>query len=643
MRIYQIKGIFTYKCKGVKNIMKKNFLRFFSLFLVLMLLTSCGKSITANSPKETVLSETNSDEPASNGGNTTVSNSEYNFSIYDDNGRTYTEDELKVQEDFNNFLNDFFIESVTSNYVNLLFTVENPEDMGITIDNVTWGDYSIEAMKNSEADTKELYDELTSYDYDSLDFEGRLIYDTLKTTLENDLIGCKYWYFAENFSPLDGVQTSIPIMLAEIEFSDKEDIDNYLLVSKDTKRLFGQLIEVEKYRSETYKIFLSDSGADDVINQCNEFINAPENVLISSFNSKIDEAGFLSDKEKEEYKKSNEEIVQNYIIPSFQLVVDTFPSLKGTRLYDSLSQYENGDEYYAYLVAENSGSFSPVSDLVALTEIYIDDTLSTFSKAGMADIAEFTKKDKQTDPKETLTTLAKKLTADFPSPATTNFELKYVPESLEASSSPAFYIIPPIDNIDKNIIYINGSDQYKDESLYSILAHEGYPGHLYQNTYFNNLNPNPIRSCLSFIGYTEGYAMYAERYAYDYKCSRTSTADLFKANDLFGYGIYSYIDFHVNYNGKSYDEICQYLKDLGYDEEVAKELYSIAINDPCVYHRYFMGLVQILELQKKASYSLGNLYSNINFNKFILEIGPTYFNIIEDYMDTWIEQIRESH
>lgn len=610
--------------------MKKKFLRFFSMILALVMLTSCQKSNSAASTEATdSLSNTNSNDVG------------YSFSIYDDNNRKYTDEETAVQKEFYSFINDLFIDSVTSNYINLLYTLENPKAMGIETDEITWGDYSIEAMKNSEQNTKTLYNELISYDYDSLDYEGRLIYDTLKCSLENDMIGCKYWYYAENFSPLNGIQTSIPITLAEIEFKDKKDIDNYLIIVKDTKRVINELIEFEKYRSENYGLFLSDTAADDVINQCNEFINASENILISSFDTRIADLDFLSLSEKNQYTKLNSDIVTNDIIPSFKEIAHTLLELKGTRCYESISRYENGDEYYAYLVSENSSSLSAVSDLLKITENYINDAIDTISAATFTDISEFLNQDGSIDPLETLNTLSKKLTTDFPAPATTTFELKYVPESLEASSSPAFYFIPPIDNIDKNVIYINGSDEYKDEDLYSVLAHEGYPGHLYQNSYFNSLNPNPIRSCLSFTGYNEGYAMYAERYAYDYKYKKASTAALAKANDILGYGIYAYIDLQVNFNNWDYDDVSDYLEESGYSTDLTGELYSIAINDPCIYLRYFLGLVQMIELQNTAADELDDLYTNITFNKFILEIGPTYFDIIEDYMYNWIEQIKQ--
>lgn len=646
---------------------KKYFCKLLSILMIVVLLTACGKASETSAEAKAFLQSLNwirnlnevqqvqsnpqpPTEPPTEAPTVSpepepeyppVLAQEYDFSIYDNKLKTYTDEELSVQADFKEFLNDLFIESMESNYLNLLYTVENPEAMGIEIgDDISWGECSIEDMEKTEQENLELYNELTAFDYDSLDYEGQLIYDTLKTTLENELIGCKYWYFAENLSPLDGIQTSIPIMLAEIEFTKKEDIDNYLKLANDTKRFINDVLTIEKYRSENYGLFLTDDGADDVIDQCNEFIDANENILISSFDSRINELDFLSDTEKEDYINKNKTAINTNVIPAFKAITETLPDLKGTRLYNGLCEYEHGDEYYAYIVGENSSTLTSVSDLLALTEKYIDDAVTTIQSADMTDMyAAFYPEYPCSEPRETLDFFADKLTVDFPTPATTEYEVKYVPKSLEASSSPAFYIIPPIDNIDKNIIYINGSDEYANEDLYSTLAHEGYPGHLYQCSYFNSLNPNPVRSILSFTGYNEGYAMYSERYAYDYSGLSQGAADVLKANDIYGYGLYSYLDLKVNYSGWNYEDVCDYMIELGYDEEVSKELFSIAVNDPCVYHRYFIGLVEMLELMDYAKDLLGDDYSNINFNKYVLEMGPTYYDIIKDRMPDWADRV----
>ena len=51
---------------------------------------------------------------------------------------------------------------------------------------------------------------------------------------------------------------------------------------------------------------------------------------------------------------------------------------------------------------------------------------------------------------------------------------------MEEYLSPAFYMVPAIDSTKNNVIYINQGHMPDDISLFTTLAHEGYPGHLYQ-------------------------------------------------------------------------------------------------------------------------------------------------------------------
>ena len=64
------------------------------------------------------------------------------------------------------------------------------------------------------------------------------------------------------------------------------------------------------------------------------------------------------------------------------------------------------------------------------------------------------------------------------------------------------------------VIYINNGSVSSSEDLYTTLAHEGYPGHLYQNVYFLSNCTSPVRTVLSFGSYVEGWATYVENYAY---------------------------------------------------------------------------------------------------------------------------------
>ena len=638
--------------------MKQNIkLRVLSLVLAISMVLACGcgednlKKPDNNKTTATEVTTTTEDgttkEEATSGTESGDKSEakEYPFSIYDKPADvTYTEEDLAVQEAFKKYLDDEFIESLESSYFNTLYMLDDITSYDITFDEISWGECSVDYFNTYKDEIESAIEELKTFKYDSLDYEGKIIYDTLKAYFENELVGAEYWYFSESFSPMNGLHANLPILLAEINFKDKEGVDNYMLLLEDVNRYIKDVIEVEKYRATNYGLFLTKVGAEQVITQCNDFVNAKENVLISTFVERINACSFLTNDQKSSYIARNEEVVKNSVIPAYKNIASMCSLLKNTRKYDSIRKYPNGDKYYEYLVKENASTTSSVDELFKLTKEYTNAAIKTIQTIAGKDttaVYEFVYGTYPvSEPKECLSYFADKLQKDFPKAPTTKYELKYVPKSLESSSSPAFYIIAPIDNKDKNIIYINGSDEYASENLYGVLAHEGFPGHMYQTTYFYSVDPHPIRNVLSFTGYAEGFAMYAERYAYDYSGFTPNAIKLLKENDVFGYGLYSLIDFYVNYEGWTYEQVEKYIVEQGYDKEAAKEIYYIMLDDPCVYHRYFLGLVQFLETYDNAKEMLGDKFSNICFNKYILEIGPTYFGIINDRMEEWAEKIK---
>ena len=121
----------------------------------------------------------------------------------------------------------------------------------------------------------------------------------------------------------------------------------------------------------------------------------------------------------------------------------------------------------------------------------------------------------KTEPKEILSYLQETIYNDFPElKEEVNCNIKEVHKSLQDHLSPAFYLTPALDKCDENNIYINRGGNNDMSTIFTTLAHEGYPGHLYQHVYFNQQNPNPIRSLLNFSGYSEGWATYCEMYSY---------------------------------------------------------------------------------------------------------------------------------
>ena len=86
----------------------------------------------------------------------------------------------------------------------------------------------------------------------------------------------------------------------------------------------------------------------------------------------------------------------------------------------------------------------------------------------------------------------------------------------EEHLSPAFYLTPPIDTLSPNDIYINRHANMSGLELYTTLAHEGFPGHLYQTITFASSAPIPSDTFRPWVVTWKGWATYAESFAYTY-------------------------------------------------------------------------------------------------------------------------------
>ncbi|MBQ2744008.1 MAG: DUF885 domain-containing protein [Lachnospiraceae bacterium] len=554
-----------------------------------------------------------------------------------------SEDNKKIQEEFDQFLLDTYIDSMSSSLVSAHFDLEHPEDYGITEYDSIWGDDFLESYEKALEEDKELYNELTAFNYDALTEDQQLTYDTLEKFLENCFDLDEFYYFGEAFSPTSGSQFELNLILSEFRINDKDDLTNYIETLSTCDDYINNLLEYEKWRADN-GYAMTDSAIDDVIGQCQDILAASEPAFLPVIREVIDGCDFLSDDEKSTYKTQITTLATENFIPAYENIISTLTAIKGSRSVEGgLCNYENGKEYYESLIRLYTGSEKSMEELIDAIEQDIYSGLLKYSSIAMSDPDIETKLNDElvyakTEPDEILAYLIYMLESDFPAPVYTGYTLKYVAESMESSSNPAFYLVPPSDNYKHNIIYVNNSDEYAHMDLFPLLAHEGMPGHMYQINYFLSLNPNPVRSLLSFDGYAEGWAQYVEHYSYNWSGIDENVADIMVIDDKFSFALYSRIDIGVNYEGWDVKDIENYLKDYLTDTSISGELYELFINDPGIYLQYYIGELEILELKEKAMDELGNDFDIKEFHQFFLEVGPTYFDIIEDRMEDWIEE-----
>lgn len=539
-----------------------------------------------------------------------------------------------TDEAFETFTNELFKQQVSSSTINLHYTLQNPADYGISNAPVTYGSFNtnstlaLAGLENCQA-------ALHAYDRDSLSKDHQLTFDILESYLNTSIIGAPYTLYEEPLSPVTGMQAQLPVLLSEYHFSSSADVDTYLSLLSTTPDYFHSLIQFETEKSQN-GLFMADYTVDSIIDQCNAFIAMQSNnYLISTFAERLDALN-LPETDKEVYLSSNQNLVQNAVIPSYQTLISALESLKGTaKNNNGLSYLPHGKDYYSYVVMRETGSKRSISKLKDLTTKQIASDLKSM-KPIIAETAATTNLDSlftETNPSTILTNLQSGMSSGFPQPPAVSTQVKYVPADMEPYLSPAFYMIPTIDNTSDNVIYINQAHMSEGIDLYTTLAHEGYPGHLYQTTYFSNQHPAPIRSILDFGGYVEGWATYAEMCSYYFSPLSKDQATLLQKNASIILGLYSLADIGIHYEGWTLLDTVSFFRGYGItNTDTIEDIFELIISDPGNYLKYYIGYVEFMELKKEAIKEQGNHFSEETFHKAILSVGPAPFDILKDYV-----------
>lgn len=537
---------------------------------------------------------------------------------------------------FRKFTETLFCQEVSSNTVSLHYTLKNPDQYGITDSPVTFGYFSTDPGER-KITTENTQAALKRFSYQKLSKQNQLTYDVLNYYLELSKKESEYLLYEEPMGTVSGVQTQIPVLLSEYQFQTKADVDAYLELMKTTPEYFNSLIAFEQEKAQK-GLFMANYIADTVIEQCQAFLDmGNSNYLISTFVDRIQKLTDLSEEEKSDYIQKNAYMLQTYVLPAYQQLIKTVVELKESGKNEGgLCYLPNGKEYYALTVQASTGSARTVPELQKLTRQQIEDDLAAM-KAVVGLTSEQAKETAvmdSSDPKEILNSLSVDIQKTFPELPQTSVEVKYVPEAMEAHLSPAFYMIPALDDTEKNVIYVNKAHMDNKLTLYTTLAHEGYPGHLYQTVYYASTNPDPLRSIFNFGGYVEGWATYAEMGSYYLADSLTrEQAILLQKNSSILLALYALADMGIHYDGWNRMDTVKFFKQYSVGSaEIVNQIYDLIIGSPGNYLKYYIGYVEFLELKKKWVEQKGAEFSQKEFHKAVLDVGPAPFEIVEKYM-----------
>lgn len=553
--------------------------------------------------------------------------------------------DFAAEKQFQEMIHNLFYDTVTSSGLTMHSMLTDPEAYGITEYPETLGDYSIQALQDNYAELRDDYEKLLSIDRSALSPELQTDYDILLEYMETEQEGEKFLLYDHPFSAISGVQVELPIVLAEYSFRTPEDAEHYLALLSSIDEYYDQLLKYVQAQKEA-GIFLSDQTISDVLDSCQSYLDAPETgMMAETFLSRLDSLTELSQEDREALISRNEEILKNDFTAAYVTLTEGLEDMKGHAESPSgASSLPNGTEYYEYLLKSSTYTSyrnpKALKDAIAgrmLDELDHAQELMSQDPELIHDLYQFDFSIQ--DPEDALTDLQTKLLTDFPEVPAYAYEVRTLPEALEPYTSPAFYLSPPIDTQNENFIYINQSSVAARNDIYTVMAHEGYPGHLYQCNYFNTVNHSLLRSLMSFSCYVEGWATYVQYLAYQWDDQiRPELAELLAINESAYLALYALVDYQVNYEGMTVEELGEFLNELFRisNPEAADSLYQIVCEDPANYMKYYVGYLEISEMREKAEEVLGNDFDAKAFHTFLLDFGPAPFSLIWEHFDEWL-------
>ena len=549
---------------------------------------------------------------------------------------------------FEELTGDIFRENAASSILDRHYLMAEPENFNLSKPESLYGNADLEGLQKSSDAIAGYLDRLNAIDPDSLSPEDQLDYQILKAYLETESTCQGLELYAQPLAPTIGVQAQLPILLAEYEFYREEDIDEYFSLLEGLGAYFDQILSLEQEKA-SQGLMTSDDAIDRVLDSCEPYLDSSENcVLAGTFSERLDRLNGLDSAKKENYVRRHEELIRTAFIPAYEKLMEGLSGLKGSgKVQGGLCRYPDGREYYRYLVY--SSTYTSCRDVTTLRK-----TIERRIERDFRELASIVTRRQDlldslpdvsfafTEPHEILRHLMEQTALSYPAPICEDYTIRYVPKALEPVLSPAFYLTPPIDRDGSNTIYINqGSASSGQDHLFTTLAHEGYPGHLYQTTYFLSTDPSPFRHLLSFGAYTEGWATYVEMESYQMDESLDQDlARLLALNSSITLGLHAYIDIMVNDQGWDISQIHNFITSYydDPDQEFSAALYEAMVDNPSNYLEYYVGYLEFSDMREKAEEALGEAFDLVEFHRFLLDTGPAPFSVLRKGLERWIQE-----
>ncbi|MEN6635947.1 MAG: DUF885 family protein [Clostridiaceae bacterium] len=540
---------------------------------------------------------------------------------------------------------DVFRWYATSDGYSFHMFIDDPKNFGIDRANVkmSLGEFTEEDTARMTKEAGVYLEQLNAIDREQIKPESQFSYDVLNEFLNDYAAENKFEYYYEPLTEYSGLHSNMPLSFALFELKNVQDVEDYLTLLADMPRYMGQVLAYEQKRAEL-GMFMTEPALDAILEDCKAIIDSKDtSFLYVTFDEGIDKFTDLTPDQAKAYKDRNASLLKIEYIDSFQTLYDGLEKLRNScRTYEEIAKYTDlQKEYFEYSMQSAGCNYLSVEETLEMLKTELNYLLYQVVQISTDNPDIYDKKVEVTsgNMQEDLDYLQKIIQPILPELPEHNLTLTDVPEELQDQFAPAAYVIPALDDWKDNTIFINTVTE--DPTLLLTLAHEGYPGHMYQYIYQRSMDSlGLMQRTANFSGYAEGWAQFAEFLTVENQKQYDDTYVRFN----FAYGqiansiLPAIISILVNYYGYSDEALENAITALGFDGKyVASIYYNTVIDQPYYFFDYAIGYCQLAQLYRDTQSELGDKFDMSTFLKTYLDLGPANFDLIKERIDIWVD------
>lgn len=546
----------------------------------------------------------------------------------------YADESDTAQKAFEIAADTLFDDIMNSSPVNLHYSLSFPDSYALQDSAMLGG------LCDSLAETEEIAlrarENLSAVSYNELTAKQKQVYQAMNYFIDLNLSYCSLPDYFNTLGPMGGILSAVDTVVTEYYLLSEQDVQDYCTLLQDIPRFLQEILG-ELEAQEAIGFSASRYALEEALSSREHMTALEQHPYLEAFLSNVKEAG-LSAEALDYYTKQVTSILSDQVLPafsSFYAALDEKTNAAGESR--GLCTYDRGAEYYELLVKDQTGTDMTPLQLKDYLMDKLDEEMADLTTAFLSHPNLMTEmyslNPPETDTEAIVETLKKKSAETMPQIEIPEYTLSYLPEALEIPNTLAYYLSAPIDNTGRNVIRLNRSELGEDSMLlWTTLAHESFPGHLYQHQYFlqNSMAYN-IETLIESIGTSEGWAYYVERLSLDWAGVDSVLADAYFSDQISGMTIMSIADIGINYEGWGLAEIADFLSEY-YGEQSAdvyQNFLDTCANDPGVFLPYSVGYYQTKDLFDAISDSYS---SDQAMYKAYLNLGALPFTLLERYL-----------